>query len=127
MTNDDQSRKRSLPDPISHAMTVNDFPGFSEKTEYLGMVRVQLEHMKAQATERAKAPVIDQIKDAMDDKDPLAKYDRALIILDFLELSVHNHHTVAGMEVVKQKFLQEVGATRDAISKTAVMSGMGGK
>ena len=53
------------------------------------------------------------------------KIDKALKLTDFLLAWMENHHTVGGIEDIKQKFIEESGSTREAISKAGIIKEMG--
>lgn len=101
-------RKRALPEPVSHAMLIQDFPAYRLKVDFLDLVEAQLRSMR---------------------KDPAAytkeEIDSALALLDFMRAWTENHHSAGGIEEVKQKFIEESGSTREAISKAGLIKDMG--
>ena len=105
--------KRSLPEPLTHAILVKDFTEFTDDLHFLAMVRIQLKQMKEQAVKAEK------------DND-VKRCDDALLFLSFLELGVQNKHTIEGLEEAKKKFYEAgAGSLRDAISKRAVAENLG--
>ena len=127
MTDDETSRKRSIPEPLSHAMMVSDFPLFNRKVEYVAMVRAQLENMKAAPLYADLGDLIDAIENHEQHKEERdRKIDNALLLLEFFELCVHNRHAVEGIEDAKKKFTQDSGSYRDSISKSSVVGPISG-
>jgi hypothetical protein len=113
---DEDSRKRSLPEPLTHAMSISDFTEFEFTTEFILVVRLELNSR------------LEKLIEGTEDADEYTKEDveAALILLDYLELGVHNHHIIEGIEIAKEKMGQEAGSFRDTISKTAVVKMVGG-
>lgn len=105
---ENDNRKRSIPEPVAHAMIISDFRQFKKQTDYLEMVKVQLEEMKADAS------VADVIR-----------IGNALILLEFLTAGVHNAHLREGIDEIKQIFIKDAGPTKEAISKSGIVKEMG--
>lgn len=112
MTEED-NRKRSLPEPVAHAMLIKNFPEFKLKVDFLDLVSAQLESMRAAALSSY-------------DLDKLRNIDDAMLLLQFMRAWTENHHAVEGIEEVKKKFISEPGSTKEAISKAGLIKEMGG-
>jgi len=106
---EDDNRKRAMPEPVAHAMIINEFPIFKQKTDYLELVLCQLEGMKLDKNGNEIKAVADAIK-----------------LCKFFNLGVHNNHNTAGIEQIKQLFIKEASSTKEAISKSGVVKDLGG-
>jgi hypothetical protein len=123
MADIEDNRKRAMPEPVSHAMIISDFPGFKLKVDFLDLVKAQMEASKRNAESDLRECEIVADKEGIRDK--IRKINRGLDLLHFLQAWTENRHSIEGIEEVKEKFKEEAGSTREAISKAGIIKEVG--
>ena len=109
----EDNRKRSIPEPVSKAMLIRNFPVFQHKIDYSNLVYSQLNIIERAAEERGDKVEADRAR-------------RAKKLLEFMIAWTHNEHAIGGIEEHKQLYIKESGAAREAISKTGIIKETGG-